>query len=169
MRLIVAVTFGERNQRMTDRLLAGSRLRFIHLLSIFTDGWRPYLSAILRTFGELYRPKRKSRGMLLHRCLSKSRERQKQKIWIYIDLYNRVVDHGNLKVNGRNITPAMARGLIDHRMSYQEYIRLLVYDDYKWREKLSEKAIKLNRKEMLGAVKSNRKKATVMQPGGLAA
>lgn len=37
--LIVAVTFGERNQGMADHLLAEVSLRFIHLLSIFRDGW----------------------------------------------------------------------------------------------------------------------------------
>lgn len=40
--LIVAVTFGERNQGMADRLLAEISLRFSFLMSIFTDGWRPY-------------------------------------------------------------------------------------------------------------------------------
>jgi IS1 family transposase len=244
--LIVAVTFGERNQGMADRLLAEVSLRFAQLFSIFTDGWRPYLSAILRAFGELYRPKRKRKGKLLQkclrlpelfygqvvkirdeslklmgvehrafigkmreiiffiktydlgnkihtihaerwygtlrcclaccrrrsRCLSKSRERQKQKIWIYIDLYNWVITHTSLRVNGRKTTPAMAAGLIDHQMSYQEYIWLPVYDDYKWREKLSEKVIKMNREEMLGAsrrVKIKPEKAIVMQAGGLAA
>jgi hypothetical protein len=43
----VAVTFGERNQAMADRLLAEVSLRFSRLLSIFTDGWRPYFGAII--------------------------------------------------------------------------------------------------------------------------
>lgn len=244
--LIVAVTFGERNQGMADRLLAEVNLRFIHLLSIFTDGWRPYLSAILRAFGQLYRPKRKNKGKLLNkclklpdifygqvvkirdealklmgvehralmgkmkeivffiksydlgnkihtihaerwygtlrcclaccrrrsRCLSKSRERQKQKIWIYVDLYNWVINHGSLTTNGQKRTPAMAAGLIDHQVSYQEYIRLPVYDDYKWREKLSKKVMAMNEPEMLGAsrrVKIKPEKATVMSSGSLAA
>lgn len=244
--LIVAVTFGERNQGMADRLLAEVSLRFIHLLSIFTDGWRPYFSAILRAFGELYRPKRTNLGKLLQkclklpelfygqvvkirdealklmgvehrallgkmkeilffikayelgnkihtihaerwygtlrcclaccrrrsRCLSKSRQRQKQKIWIYIGLYNWVINHGSLHLDGKKRTPAMAAGLIDHAMSYQEYIKLPVYDDYQWREKLSEKVVIMNREEMLGAsrrVKIKPEKSIAMQSGGLAA
>lgn len=244
--LIVAVTFGERNQGMADRLLAEVNLRFICLLSIFTDGWRPYLNAILRAFGGLYRPKRKNRSKLLQRCLKlpdlfygqvvkirdetlkllgvehramigkmkeiifflraydlgnkihtihaerwygtlrcclaccrrrsrclcKSRERQKQKIWIYIGLYNWVINHGSLRLDGKKRTPAMAAGLIDHTMSYQEYIRLPVYDDYRWRERLSEKVMVMNREEMLGAsrrVKIRPEKSVVMQSGGLAA
>jgi hypothetical protein len=54
---------------MADRLLAEISLRFTRLLSIFTDGWRPYLSAILRAFVKLYLPKRKSRGRPLHKRL----------------------------------------------------------------------------------------------------
>jgi IS1 family transposase len=244
--LIVAVTFGERNQGMADRLLAEVSLRFIHLLSIFTDGWRPYLSAILRAFGQLYRPKRKNKGKLLNkclklpdlfygqvvkirdealklmgvehralmgkmkeivffiksydlgnkihtihaerwygtlrcclaccrrrsRCLSKSRARQKQKIWIYVDLYNWVINHGSLAINGQKRTPAMAAGLIDHQISYQEYIRLPVYDDYKLRERLAEKVMTMNEQEMLGAsrrVKIRPEKATIMRSGEIAA
>lgn len=243
--LIVAVTFGERNQGMADRLLAEVSLRFIHLLSIFTDGWRPYLSAILRAFGSLYRPKRKGRGRLLRkrlklpslfsgqvvkirdqalklmgvehraligkmkeivffikaynignkihtihaerwcgtlrcclaccrrrsRCPSKSRGRQKQKIWIYVSLYNWVINHSSLTKGGKKRTPAMAAGLIEHQLSYHEYIWLPVYDDYRWREKLSEKVMVMNDAEMLGAscrVKIKPEKAVVMQPGGVA-
>lgn len=237
---------GIADKGMADRLLAEASLRFTFLLSIFTDGWRPYFSAILRAFGRLYRPKRKSRGKLLQkclrlpdlfygqvvkirdetlklvgvehraligkmkeiiffiraydlgnkihtihaerwygtlrcclaccrrrsRCLCKSRQRQKQKIWIYIDLYNWVISHGSLCENGKKRTPAMAGGLIDHQMSYQEYIWLPVYDDYRWREKLSEKVMVMNREEMLGAsrrVKIKPEKSIVMQSGGLAA
>lgn len=243
--LIVAVTFGERNQGMADRLLAEVNLRFAHLLSIFTDGWRPYFGAILRAFGELYRPKRKGRGRLLQkclrlptlfygqvvkirdealklmgvehraligkmkeiiffikayelgnkihtihaerwygtlrcclaccrrrtRCLSKSRGRQKQKIWIYVSLYNWVINHGSLSVKGKKRTPAMAAGLIDHQMTYHEYIWHPVYDNYSWRETLAKKVASMNSDEMLGAsrrVKIKPEKTVVMQSGGAA-
>lgn len=245
--IIVAVTFGDRNQGMADRLLAEVSLRFQWLLSIFTDGWRPYLNAILRSFGVLYQPRRKrgkgrflqkrlklpelfygqvvkvrdgalrllgvehraligkmkdiiffiktyALGNKIHtihaerwygtlrcclaccrrrsRCLSKSREKQKQKIWIYVDLYNWVITHGSLTLEKMKMTPAMAAGLIDHPMSYQEYICLPVYDDYRWREKLSEKVMEMNSEEMLGAsrrVKIKPERALVMQLGGVAA
>lgn len=244
--MIVAVTFGERNQAMADRLLAEVSLRFVYLLSIFTDGWRPYLSAILRSFGQLYRPKRKSRGKLFQkrlklpkifygqvvkirdgalkllgvehraligrmkdilffikaydlgnkihtihaerwygtlrsclaccrrrsRCLSKSRERQKQKIWIYIDLYNWVIAHGSLNLKGVKTTPAMAAGLIDHVMTYREYIRLPVYDDYQWRLKLFGKVSEMNKEEILKAsrrIKIKPEKVAVMNSERFAA
>lgn len=64
----------------------------------------------------------------------------------------------------------MVAGLIDHRMSYQEYTP--VYDDYQWREWLSEKVMMMNSDEMLGAsrrVKIKPERALVMQCGGVAA
>jgi len=244
--LIVAVTFGERNQAMADRLLAEVSLRFSRLLSIFTDGWRPYFGAIIRAFGKLYRPKRKrarrflqrrlklpdlfygqvvkirdqslkllgveqraiiakmkeiiffiktyNLGNKIHtihaerwygtlrsslaccrrrsRCPSKSRERQKQKIWIYVSLYNWVIPHSSLTNRGMKRTPAMAAGLIGYQLSYREYIWLPVYDNYGWREQLSKKVMVMNDDEMLGAsrrVKIRPEKAIVMEPRRIAA
>lgn len=239
--LMVAVTFGERNQGMADRLLAEVSLRFSFLMSIFTDGWRPYLGSILRAFGVLYQPKRKgkkgrilSKGLKLpqlfygqvvkirdaslrlmgvehraclgkmkeilffinaydlgnkihtihaerwygtlrcclaccrrrSRCLSRTRERQKQKIWIFVSLYNWVIPHSSLKKEGQENTPAMAAGLIDHRISYQDYIHMPVYEDYGWREKISKKVAAMNEGKMLGAsrrVKIRPEKVQVMQ------
>jgi IS1 family transposase len=239
--LLVALTFGERNQGMADRLLAEVSLRFIHLLSIFTDGWRPYVSAILRAFGKLYQPrKKKGKGRKLHkrlrlpevfygqvvkirdaalklvgvehraligtlkeilffirayelgnkihtihaerwygtlrcclaccrrrsRCLSRSRGRQKQKIWIFVDLYNWVIPHGSLRQGNEQRTPAMAAGLIKHPISYEDYVRMPVYDDYEWRMRVSEKVKAMNSEEMLGAsqrVKIRPEKSVVMQ------
>lgn len=66
----------------------------------------------------------------------------------------------------------MAAGLIEHQLSYHEYIWLPVYDDYEWREKLSKKVMMMNDEEMLGAsrrVKIRPEKAAVMQPEGVAA
>jgi hypothetical protein len=106
------------------------------------------------------------------RCLCKSRARQKQKIWIYVDLYNWVINHGSLRVDKVNRTPAMAAGLIDHQMSYQEYIWLPVYTDYKWKERLAEKVVMMNKEEVLSAsrrLKIKPDKAIVMGSGELAA
>ena len=239
--LIVAITFGERNQALADRLLAEVNLRFTRLMSIFTDGWRLYLSAILRAFGTLYRPKQKGRGRPLHRrlklpdlfygqvvklrdealklvgvehraligkmreiiffiktyhlgnkihtihaerwygtlrcclaccrrrtrCPSKSRKRQKQKIWIYVSLYNWVINHSSLTRGKTKKTPAMAAGLIEYQLSYRDYIWLRVYDDgYNWREKLSKKVMIMNEEKMLSAsrrIKIKPEKAVVMQ------
>jgi IS1 family transposase len=244
--LLVAVTFGERNQGIADRLLAEVALRFAWLLSIFTDGWRPYVSAILRAFGTLYQPRRKERGRTLHKrlklpelfygqvvkirdatlkllgvkhraligkmkdvlffistyelgnkihtihaerwygtlrcclaccrrrsqCLSRSRERQKQKIWIFVDQYNWVIPHGSLSSGNEKRTPAMAAGLAEYKISYEDYVRMPVSDDYKRRAKVSEKVEFMNSREMLGAsqrVKIKPEKSVVMQLGGMAA
>ena len=245
--LIVAVSFGTRNGGMADRLLAEINLKFVQLLSIFTDGWRPYLNAILKAFGRIYQPKRKKgkgaipykqlrlpdlfygqvvkirdealrlmgvehRAMIgkmknivffirayelgnkihtIHverwygtlrcclaccrrrtRCLSKTKERQKQKIWIYIDLYNWVIPNGSLTIDRKKQTPAMAANLIDYQLSYQDYIWMPVYDNYAWREQLSEKVRSMNSEEMLRAsrrVKIKPERAIIMRSGDLAA
>lgn len=63
-------------------------------------------------------------------------------------------------------------GLIGHQLSYREYIRLPVYDDYGWREKLSNKVMIMNNGEMLGAsrrVKIKPEKSVAMHLGGVAA
>jgi IS1 family transposase len=245
--LLVAVTFGERNQGMADRLLAEVALRCQLLLSIFTDGWKPYLNAILRAFGVVYQPRRpggkgKARskrlripdlfygqvvkirddalrllgvehraffgkikeiiffiktyglGNKIHtihaerwygtlrcclascrrrtRCLSKTRERQKQKIWIFVSLYNWLIPNQSLKEKGDKRTPAMAAGLSSHIMTYQEYLTMPVLNDYRWREKIARKVAEMNSQEMLGAsrrVKIKPEKTQVMTSGRLVA
>lgn len=245
--LIVALAFGNRNQIMADRLVAEVRLRFILLLSIFTDGWKQYLSALLKGFGVLYQPRTKKRrgrrlckrlrlpgifygqvvkirddalrllgvehraligrmkeiilfiqayalGNKVHtihverwygtlrcclaccrrrtRCLCKSRMRQKQKIWIYTDLYNWVIVHTSLTIGKLKRTPAMAAGLTDQPLTYHDYIWMPVYDDYQFRENIAEKMVQMNSEEMLGAsrrVKIKPERTSVMQFGGRAA
>ena len=245
--MIIAVAFGRRNQVMADRLLAEVFLRITVLLSIFTDGWRPYLTAVIKGFGRLYQPKRKHPhrrlpqkriqlpdifygqvvkirdatlkllgvehraligkmkeivyfinaygiGNKIHtshverwygslrtcvaccrrrsRCLSKLRGRQKQKIWIYISLYNWVLPHSSLIYEGNKRTPAMAAGMSSRILTYQEYITTPVFDNYAFREKLAEKMSKMNSQEMLGAsqrVKIKPEKLQVMQTGKVAA
>ena len=225
--LIVALSFGERNQGLADRLLAEIKNRCNALSMILTDGWRPYLNAILRRFGTLYQPRKKGIGRscgkrlrlpdlfygqvvkvrdkalklvgiehraligkmkeilffiktyefgnkihTIHierwfgtlrcclaccrrrsRCLSKERSRQKQKIWLYTSLYNWVIIHSSLTEKGIRKTPAMAAGLIDHCMTYREYIWLPVYETYDLRKKVCQEVHRMNQKNMLGASK----------------
>ena len=47
----------------------------------------------------------------------------------------------------------MAAGLIDHRLTYREYIWLPIYEAYDLREKICQEVHHMNRKEMLGASK----------------
>ncbi len=50
---VVSLAVGTRDQSMADKLIAETRLRCSWLVAIFTDGWRPYLGAIMRCFGKL--------------------------------------------------------------------------------------------------------------------
>jgi hypothetical protein len=104
--------------------------------------------------------------------LQKQSEAETKNLDLYVDLYNWVINHGSLRVDKVNRTPAMAAGLIDHQMSYQEYIWLPVYTDYKWRERLAEKVVMMNKEEVLRAsrrLKIKPHKAIVMGSGELAA
>ena len=87
-------------------------------------------------------------------------------------MYNWVINHGSLSIDGNKRTPAMAAGLINRQLSYQDYIWLPVFDNYKWRAKLSEKVLMMNREDILKAsrrVKIKPEKALVMGSEGLAA
>lgn len=98
------------------------------------------------------------------RCLSRSRE--KQKIWIFADLYNWAIPHQSLKLGKEQKTLAMAAGLVGYPISYADYVSMPVYDDYKFRGKVAEKVKAMNDSKMLGAsqrVKAKPEKLIVMQ------
>ena len=201
--LIVSAAIGSRNQGMADQLIAETRLRCSWLLAIFTDGWRPYLSAIVRCFGKLTKPKRKHAcgpspkqrlkfGEILYaqvvkvrdltykltcvqarswigsmkeclscislfklgngvhtahierfwgsfrccqafvrrrsRCLIKTEESCRERTWVWISLYNWVITHTSLTIDGLKRTPAMAAGLINRPLSYEEYVLMPIFD-----------------------------------------
>lgn len=200
---IVSLAIGARNQRMADRLIAETRLRCCWLIAFFTDGWKPYRNAILRSFGKLFRPKRKSKqgpllkhrlevkdilyaqvvkmrdasyrligvqtrawvgslreclncislfkiGKKIHtahierfwasfrccqafarrrsRCLVKTQQSCSERTWLWVSLYNWVIPHSSLSSGGVKRTPAMAIGLIDRLLSYEEYVLMPVFD-----------------------------------------
>jgi len=201
--LIVSLAVGARDQSMADKLIAETKLRCCWLLAIFTDGWRPYLSSIVRCFGRLTRPRRKhvrgpnpkprlkvedilyaqvvkmrdfayklvgvqarSRigsmkeclncislfklGKKIHtahierfwasfrcyqafarrrsRCLVKTEQSCSERTWVWVSLYNWVITHSSLTISGIRRTPAMAAGLINRPLSYEEYVLMPVFD-----------------------------------------
>jgi len=58
-RFIVGLTIGKRDQRMADRLLAQVSERVSWMTTLLSDGWRPYVTATIKAFGRLYRPRRR--------------------------------------------------------------------------------------------------------------
>jgi IS1 family transposase len=201
--LIIAVTIGNRDGKLADRLLAQVWARCSWIGIFLTDGWRPYLTSIIKCFGALYQPRKKSQkgrkkrkriklpvdtlyaqvvkvtnnvfslvgvkcramigklqvcelfirayglGNKIHtihierwfgtlrsnlaclrrrsRCPVKTINSIENKVWVFVSLYNWVICHSSLTKNQIKRTPAMAAGLIDHPLSYREYILLQVF------------------------------------------
>ena len=61
------------------------------------------------------------------RCCVKATKYLENKVWVFASLYNWVICHSSLTLNKIKRTPAMAAGLIDHPMSYREYIMIQVF------------------------------------------
>ena len=201
--LILAVTIGHRDGKLADRLLAQVWTRCTWIGIFLTDGWRLYLTSIIKCFGTLYQPRKRSqRGRKRHkrlklpldmlyaqvvkvtditfsligvkcramlgklqacesfikiyelgnkihtihierwfgtlrsnlaclrrrsRCCVKATEHLENKVWVFVSLYNWVICHSSLTLNKIKQTPAMAAGLIDHPMSYKEYLTIPVF------------------------------------------
>jgi hypothetical protein len=64
------------------------------------------------------------------RCLSWSRVRHRQRLWLLGSLYNFVMPHKSLRQGRTPCTPAMAIGLTDHVWTYREYMWLPVHEDH---------------------------------------
>jgi IS1 family transposase/transposase-like protein len=86
------------------------------------------------------------------RCGSKKIKHHKYKVWSFISLYNWVIPHSSLSDKGGKgrKTPAMAAGLIDHVMTYKEYIWMPVHVNLKekadWQAKANIMDSQANRK-----------------------
>lgn len=225
--LIVSLGIGARDQGMADRLIAETRLRCSWLVACFTDGWRPYKSAIIRSFGKVFRPQRKCtqgrrpkhrlkvKGILyaqvvktrdsfyrligvqarawvgslkecldcislfrigkrVHtahierfwasfrccqafarrrsRCLVKSKQSCSERTWLWVSLYNWVAPHSSLSIGGLRRTPAMAAGLANKPLSYEEYVLMPVFDTGQGlRQKIEDELLRMNTQEILDA------------------
>jgi hypothetical protein len=225
--LVVSMAVGTRDQSMADKLITETRLRCCWLLAIFTDGWRPYLTAIIRCFGRLTRPRRKhlrgpspkhrlkvenilyaqvvkmrdhayklvgvqarSRigsmkeclncislfklGKKVHtahierfwgsfrccqafarrrsRCLVKTEQSCSERTWVWVSLYNWVITHSSLTISGTKRTPAMAAGLINRPLSYEEYVLIPIFDTGRGlKVKITSELERINEPEILVA------------------
>ena len=72
-------------------------------------------------------------------CLSWSRVRHRERLWLMVSLYNFVMPHKSLRQGRTRRTPAMAIGLTDHVWSYREYIWLPVHADPVLRRQMDER------------------------------
>jgi hypothetical protein len=212
---------------MADKLIAETRLRCSWLQIIFTDGWRPYLTAITRCFGKLTRPRRKhvrgpnpkarlkvenilyaqvvkmrdlayklvgvqarswigsmkeclncillfKLGKKIHtahierfwasfrcyqafarrrsRCLVKTEQSCSERAWLWISLYNWVITHASLTISGIKRTPAMAAGLINRPLSYEDYVLMPIFDTKRGlKDKITSELQRINEPEILVA------------------
>lgn len=235
---VVAICLGPRNQKMADLLIAETHLRCSWLRALFTDGWQCYLGAIMRCFGQMYRPRRQSPkgprpkhrlkvtsilyaqvvkmcdasykligiqarswmgsmreclewiklfkiGTKIHtahierfwatfrchqpfarrrtRCWVKSIPSCEARTWVWVSLYNWVIVHTSLKINGIARTPAMAAGLTNHVFSYEEYVLMPVFTHTDFQERLQKHLSHMNRPEVVQAAgRTTLKKETSM-------
>ena len=106
---------------------------------------------IERWFGSL----RNSVGCLKRRsrCSVALLARLEEKAWIFTSLYNWVLPHGSLSKGKSKRTPAMAANLIDHPLSYMEYIHLPVHRDDHISRKINEKLLEIQSDTMMKAMK----------------
>lgn len=223
---VVALYLGARNQYMADRLIAETHLRCNWLRALFTDGWQCYLGAIMRCFGQMYRPRRqrpqgpqpKHRlkvtsilyaqvvkmcdasykligiqarswigsmkeclnwvklfkiGTKIHtahierfwgtfrchqpfarrrtRCWVKSKSSCEARTWVWVSLYNWIIEHTSLTINGLRRTPAMAAGIATHALSYEEYVLLPVFAHTNFQDRLRKHLEHMNSPEIVRA------------------
>lgn len=122
--------------------------RFIQIYGL---GKTIHTSHIERWFGSL----RNSVGCLRRRsrCPVALVTRFEEKIWIFVSLYNWVLPHRSLSKGNIKRTPAMAADLIDHPLTYEEYIWLPVHVDDRLKRKIKQRLTEIGSKEMIGAAK----------------
>jgi len=106
---------------------------------------------IERWFGSL----RNSVGCLRRRsrCPVALVTRLEEKAWIFASLYNWVLPHGTLSKGKMKRTPAMAAGLIDRPLTYQEYVYLPVHRDDHMERTIKRKLSEIQSEKMIKAAK----------------
>lgn len=122
--------------------------RFIQIYGL---GKTVHTSHIERWFGSL----RNSVGCLRRRsrCPVALVTRFEEKVWVFVDLYNWVLPHRSLSKGKSKRTPAMAAGLIDHPLTYEEYIWLPVHENDSLKRKVKQRLIEIGSKEMIRTAK----------------
>jgi IS1 family transposase len=142
------------------RALIGKLEECIAYLKIYGIGAVIHTIHIERWFGSL----RCNLAALRRRsrCLAFSAEMLQARAWIFVSLYNWVLPHKTLSKNG-TVTPAMAAGLIDHPLSYTEYIGKVILPKGEIGRVIEEKLIEVGRKEMRNAAKRTKARAEVRE------
>lgn len=77
------------------------------------------------------------------RCLSRSIQRHRGRVWLLVDLYNFLIPHRSLQKRSRRRTLAMAIGLTDHVWSYHDYIWHRVHPDQQGRARMQQRVAEL--------------------------
>jgi hypothetical protein len=101
------------------RVVFGGPRRFVKPLRLRQLGTTIQTAFMERWYGTL-------RGLVAPlrrrtRCLSWSRVRHRERLWLMVSLYNFVTPHKSLRQGHTRRTPAMAIGLTDHVWRYREY------------------------------------------------
>lgn len=134
-----------------SRAIIGSLEENLYFMKVYGLGRKINTSHIERLFGTLRchtaSLRRKSR------CFGRNPLILSDRIWIFVALHNWILPHSSLSRAGKEITPAMAVGLIDRPMSYRDYIRLPIINSGKVRGAIDEKFREMRSDESMKAGK----------------
>lgn len=138
------------------RAILGTMKECLFFIKAYGLGTKINTSHIERWFGNvrchIASLRRKSR------CLGRSPIILGERLWIYVTLHNWIIPHASLVKNGIKITPAMAAGLIDHPMTYQEYLHLPVFSSKEMDMRIKGKLQEMESEEKAKALKRTRRK-----------
>lgn len=142
-------------KQVVIRALSGGLEHCKRFIRAYGLGTTIHTGHIERWFGSL----RSSVGCLRRRsrCPVYLLSRLEEKAWIFASLYNWVLPHRSLSKGKLRCTPAMAAGLIDHPMSYEDYIHLPVHTNENLQLLLAEKLNQIQSDEVMKAAKRSRR------------
>lgn len=152
--VVKGATLVKKRWRLSSVVLKGCSGKLdqcIRYIKAYNLGTTVHTAHIERWFGSL----RSSLGCLRRksRCPVKDSKRLKNKVWIFVSLYNWVLPHASLKLGGIARTPAMVAGLATNPLSYLEYILLPVHQDDSQQSKIHNKLERMKSKELVSAAK----------------
>lgn len=127
----------------------GSMRECLDWIKLFKIGTKIHTAHIERFWGTFrcHQPFARRRT----RCWVKSTSSCESRTWVWVSLYNWVVAHTSLTINGIRQTPAMAAGLADHVFSYEEYVLLPVFTYTDFRKRLQVHLEHMNSQEIVQA------------------
>jgi IS1 family transposase len=142
--------------RVECRALIGNLAECIAYLKIYNIGTVIHTIPIERWWGSL----RCNLAALRRRsrCLAFTVETLGARVWIFVSLYNWVLPHKTFSKKGGFVTPAMAAGLIDRPLTYDEYIWKVVLPTKEVQEASKRKLAEMNSEEIKRAARKTRPK-----------